>query len=130
MSSIPFTSLVPIFPTTTGVFPAPTSTDSPENTELPLAPGTREDCLYYLDGSEFQDASELEGMTWINQCQRAADIFSVPYADLGFWNADLANVTSPECAFDAGYRYCRQLIPTVNKAPELVPDYEYPIRVC
>jgi hypothetical protein len=86
--------------------------------------------LRYFDGSRFQDASELEGTFWTNQCQRAADAFVVPLEDLAFWNADLANLTSPECAFDAAYQYCRQLIPTVNTEPEVVPDHEYPIRVC
>ena len=130
VSTIPFTSLEPIIPSTTGVFPAPTNTEPPNSTVRPIAPGTRQDCLEYFDGSEFQDPKELEGMTWLNQCQRAADIFSISWEDLAFWNSDLANITSPDCYFNATFRYCSKMIPTTPKAPVVVPDHELPIRVC
>ncbi|KAK4186732.1 hypothetical protein QBC35DRAFT_452972 [Podospora australis] len=129
VSSIPFTPLVPILPTITNVFPVPIQTDVPAGGELPIAPGTRRDCVQYFNGSSFQNASDIAGMIWLNQCQRAADIFSAKYDDIAFWNSDLADIRTPACAFDPQYRYCRQLIPSVAQpAPELPPDHELPIR--
>ena len=131
MSSIAFIPLVPIFPTFTGVFPAPTNTQVPDSdgSELPIAPGTRRDCYRYFNGSSFQDEGELVDMTWINQCQRVADIFSTKWDDLAFWNSDLLDIRTPACSFDPAYRYCRQLLPsTIQPVAESPPDHELPIR--
>jgi hypothetical protein len=42
--------------------------------------------LVFLVGCQggIQDASELEGTFWTNQCQRAADAFVVSLEDLAF----------------------------------------------
>ncbi|KAK0670018.1 carbohydrate-binding module family 50 protein [Cercophora samala] len=129
VSSIPFTPLVPIFPTVTGVFPAPTNTQVSDGAELPIAPGTRRDCYRYFNGSRFQDASDLAGMAWTNQCQRAADIFGTKWDDMAFWNSDLADIRTPACFFNPQYRYCRQLLPSTSQPPvETPPNHELPIR--
>lgn len=123
ITSLPFTSAVPEVPANT------TSPIADLPTPAPLAPGTRDDCFRYFDGADYQDASAIEGTSWINQCQRVADLFSVSREDFAFWNPDLANITTPDCAFDPDARYCgKQYMGEPPPEPD-GPGYNLPIRV-
>jgi len=58
-----------------------------------------------------------------------ADLYGVRYDDFAQWNADLANYTTPDCAFDANLRYCgKQYVGEPIPEPA-GPSYEFPIRV-
>ncbi|KAK4220509.1 hypothetical protein QBC38DRAFT_526748 [Podospora fimiseda] len=127
--SIPFIPPSPILPTVTVAFPAPANTQAPKDGQLPISPGTRQDCYRYFNGFSFQDARDLAGTTCINQCQRAAAILTIDWGNMQFWNSDLASIKSPACSFNPAYRYCRQLIPSPSQTPEPPPpDHELPAR--
>lgn len=71
----------------------------------------------------------LEGTSWINQCQRVADVYGVSWDDFVLWNGGLGNISTTECAFDPDRRYCgKQYVGEAPEEPDL-PTYEYPIRV-
>lgn len=128
VSTLPFTSAIP---TMTESAPAPIVT----STDPPLAQGTRDDCVEYFEGADFQNADAISGTTWTNQCQRVASLFGVAWADLNSWNADLANVTSSECGFDDTKRYCGKHSETFDQTegptvPELLPVREGAIEDC
>lgn len=78
-----------------------------------MSDGTRRDCNDYFDGDDFQDAagsSSFNGSSAsFTPCQVAADSYGVGLDDLGSWNAGLSNVSSPDCRFLPGVRYCGRL---------------------
>ncbi|KAI1448974.1 carbohydrate-binding module family 50 protein [Annulohypoxylon stygium] len=122
ITSVPFTSAVPATAanTTTPIAQLPTS--------LPIDTGSRDDCYRYFDGADYQDASVLEGTSWINQCQRVADLYGVSWDDFASWNGNLGDIRTPNCVFDPKMRYCGKQY-AGDPAPEPTPpDYTLPIR--
>lgn len=72
----------------------------------------------------------LEGTSWINQCQRVADLYGVSWDDFASWNGNLGDIRTPNCVFDPKMRYCGKQY-AGDPAPEPTPpDYTLPIRVC
>lgn len=123
ITTIPFTS---------AIAESPASTTKPIvnlPSELPLDEGTRDDCYDYFDGADFQDAEAIEGTSWVNQCQRVADLYQVSWDELSLWNGGLANISTAECKFHSGKRYCgMQYFGEPAPKPE-APSYEFPVRV-
>lgn len=118
-------------------------TPYPRNdTRLPLAEHTRDDCSTYFDGFLFVDldlssspsddvgAIALGLFTDRTPCSIAAGVFRADVESLGLWNPSLGNTTLSNCSFAPDKRYCGQLYFNV---PEPVTDddqtYELEIRV-
>ncbi|MCJ1250760.1 hypothetical protein MMC30_007988 [Trapelia coarctata] len=114
-STIPWTS----FPKATFVPPSNTSISQ----ILPFAPGTRLDCVLYVNGGD-QEADPSLG----NLCQTIASGWGLSTDQLTNWNPSL-NASDPSCHFDPSYRYCVQNVPTPeNPTPSTGPTSSYPIR--
>lgn len=83
---------------------------------LPFAPGTRLDCVLYVNG-----ADQFVDTTQGNACQNIASGWGVSTDQLTNWNPSL-NASDPSCHFDPSYRYCVQQVPTPqNQAPATGP---------
>ncbi|KAI9642412.1 hypothetical protein NHQ30_009217 [Ciborinia camelliae] len=121
-SNLPFTSAIPEAPIVT----APPIVQLP--TELPLAADTRTDCYRYFNGADFQDSAAIAGTSWLNQCQRVADLYGVSWTDFALWNTGLANITTSACAFDPNARYCGKQYVGEQPPESVGPGYEFPIR--
>lgn len=102
--------------------PDSTMTPYPRNdTNLPLANRTRDDCSAYFDGFLFAGinltiassasagADSLGLFTDFTPCSIAADIFHADLESFGHWNPSLGNTTLPNCTFEPELRYCGQL---------------------
>lgn len=122
-SGIPYTAPKPEAPASTSTL----INKVPEPS--PLAKGTRDDCFQYLDGSQYQDANAIAGTYWLNQCQRVADIYNVPATDFALWNPSLGKITTADCAFTPGLRYCGKQYRGEKPAVAPGPGYIFPIRV-
>ncbi|KPM46438.1 hypothetical protein AK830_g31 [Neonectria ditissima] len=72
-------------------------------TPLAEATGTRDNCIYYFDGADYQ--FDLNGARWVNNCLLAAYIYDADVESFASWNSGLANVSGPSCAFESGVRY-------------------------
>lgn len=84
----------------------PNATEKPYErlgTVLPLAKGTRDGCVHYFDGADYQ--FNVTGTMWDNNCQIAIDLYGVDAESFAVWNGGLGNV-STECSFEEGVRYC------------------------
>ncbi len=73
-------------------------------TALPEATGTRDDCVHYFAGDDYQ--YNLTGSPFASNCELAAETYNVDLEDFGLWNPGLDNVSDPACAFEKGARYC------------------------
>ncbi|KAK7732720.1 hypothetical protein SLS63_004975 [Diaporthe eres] len=71
---------------------------------LPLASGTRDDCVHYFPGDAYQ--FNLTGTSLISNCMLAVSIFNVDVDDFASWNPGLGDPSSSSCSFQAGVRYC------------------------
>jgi len=60
------------------------TTPPPLFTEAPFAPGSREDCARYVDGSDYQ--FDLTGFGFGSMCQFVAKLSGVGVEELGVWN--------------------------------------------
>ncbi|KAI1172268.1 hypothetical protein F4777DRAFT_601740 [Nemania sp. FL0916] len=91
------------------------------NTPLPTAMGTRDDCVHYFAGDDYQ--ADLNGSTWANNCLLVAFLYSVDLEDFMAWNPSLGNVTLPTCSFKPGARYCGSwYLQGPDTTEESVPD--------
>ena len=104
-STIPWTS----FPKATYVPPIINLTQI-----LPFAPGTRLDCVLYMNGAD-QYVDTTQG----NQCENITSGWGVSSDQLSNWNPSL-NASDPNCHFDPAYRYCVQQVFT-PQAPAIGP---------
>jgi LysM repeat protein len=85
----------------------PDATNSPYTrlyTPLPEATGTRDDCVHYFAGDDYQ--YNLTGSPFASNCELAAITYDVDLESFGLWNPGLGNVSDPACAFEKGVRYC------------------------
>ncbi|KAH7628528.1 hypothetical protein B0T09DRAFT_267188 [Sordaria sp. MPI-SDFR-AT-0083] len=85
----------------------PDATESPYPrlyTPLPEASGTRDDCVHYLAGDDFQ--YNLTSSSFASNCELAAATYNVDLEEFGLWNPGLGDVSDPACAFEKGVRYC------------------------
>ncbi|KAI1104498.1 carbohydrate-binding module family 50 protein [Jackrogersella minutella] len=73
-------------------------------TPLPTATGTRDDCVHYFTGDDYQ--VNVTGSTFANPCLLAVAVYNVDLDSFAAWNVGLGDVTSPTCAFEAGVSYC------------------------
>jgi hypothetical protein len=73
-------------------------------TPLPEATGTRDDCVHYFAGDDFQ--YDLSGAPFASNCELAALTYDVDLESFAAWNPGLGNVSDPTCAFEKGVRYC------------------------
>ncbi|OTB14127.1 carbohydrate-binding module family 50 protein [Daldinia sp. EC12] len=73
-------------------------------TPLPIAAGTRDDCIHYFAGDDYQ--VNLTGSTFASPCLLAVAVYSVDLDSFASWNIGLGDVTSLSCAFEMGVRYC------------------------
>jgi hypothetical protein len=91
------------------------STEEPygrdNDTSLPLADHTRDDCSKYFDGSHFAslDLDTDGGKFLVTPCTVAAEVFLADVEALGVWNPSLGNSTLSNCTFDPNLRHCGQL---------------------
>lgn len=93
-TGVPFTAL-------------PDATETPYSrlyTPLPVATGTRDDCVHYFAGEDYQ--VNVTGSSFSSPCALAATVYGVDLDLFASWNPGLGDVTSPSCAFEAGVRYC------------------------
>ncbi|KAI2643597.1 carbohydrate-binding module family 50 protein [Xylaria nigripes] len=72
-------------------------------TPLPTATGTRDDCVEYFPGDDYQ--LNVTGTNFANPCLIAVAVYNVDLDSFASWNAGL-NLSSPSCAFETGVRYC------------------------
>lgn len=86
-------------------------------TPLPTATGTRDDCVHYFAGEDYQ--VNITGSTFASPCLLAAAVYNVDLDLFASWNAGLGNVSLPSCAFETGVRYCGSWY--LQKPDELVP---------
>ncbi|KAF7533914.1 hypothetical protein G7Z17_g13446 [Cylindrodendrum hubeiense] len=104
----------------------PNATASPYRrlyTPLPTAIGTRDDCVHYFDGDDYQ--LDVSDSTWANNCLLAAFLYDVDVELFATWNSGLGNITDPSCAFKTGVRYCgswylqnpEQVAPSITAPP-------------
>lgn len=85
----------------------PNATASPYSrlyTPLSTATGTRDDCVQYFAGDDYQ--VNVTGSTFASPCVLAATVYNVDLDSFASWNAGLGDVTSPSCAFQKGVSYC------------------------
>ncbi|KAH8194552.1 hypothetical protein TruAng_011287 [Truncatella angustata] len=85
----------------------PDATNSPYTriyTALPEATGTRDDCVHYFNGDDYQ--YDLAGSPYASNCELAAVTYDVDLDTFASWNSGLGNVSDPACAFVKGVRYC------------------------
>ncbi|KAH7038381.1 LysM domain-containing protein [Microdochium trichocladiopsis] len=110
-TGVPFTML-----------PNATMTLSPRPTETPLAPGVRDDCVFYFMGEDYQFSPDQFGF-WKSNCEIAASMYGVDFDSFAAWNSLTANVTDAACVFEVGKRYCGSwgLMPTRTSTEELEP---------
>ncbi|EAS33736.3 LysM domain-containing protein [Coccidioides immitis RS] len=111
-------------------FPArPNATAAPYerlNPSLPLAKGTRDGCVHYFDGADYQ--FNLTDTDWHSNCEVAIEVYGVDPESFAVWNAGLGNVSQPECAFKEGFRYCgsyylqKDDVESENPTPTMPPD--------
>ncbi|KAI0850293.1 carbohydrate-binding module family 50 protein [Daldinia vernicosa] len=73
-------------------------------TPLPTATGTRDDCVHYFAGDDYQ--VNVTGSAFANPCLLAVTVYGVDLDSFAAWNVGLGDVTSPSCAFEKGVRYC------------------------
>ena len=71
---------------------------------FPTATGTRDDCVHYFNGDDYQ--IDMNGTSWANSCALAAYIYGVDLSDFSIWNPGLGDVNASSCAFQKGVRYC------------------------
>ncbi|RMD40219.1 hypothetical protein DV735_g4913, partial [Chaetothyriales sp. CBS 134920] len=93
-TGVPFTAL-------------PDATGSPYSrlyTPVPIATGTRDDCVHYFDGADYQ--VNVIGTSFLSPCSLAIAVYGVDSESFAAWNPGLGDVLSPSCAFEAGLRYC------------------------
>ncbi|RMZ82760.1 hypothetical protein DV738_g1688, partial [Chaetothyriales sp. CBS 135597] len=93
-TGVPFTAL-------------PDATASPYSrlyTPMPLATGTRDDCVHYFDGTDYQ--LNLTGTAFLSPCGLAMAVYGVDSESFAAWNPGLGDVLSSSCAFLSGFRYC------------------------
>ncbi|KAI8273677.1 hypothetical protein K4K60_010537 [Colletotrichum sp. SAR11_57] len=93
-TGVPFTML-----------PNATMTLDPRPTQLPLATGVRDDCVFYFKGDDYQYSSDVFGY-WNSNCEIAASNYNVDFDSFIAWNSLTTNVTDPACVFQVGLRYC------------------------
>ncbi|KAK2015703.1 LysM domain-containing protein [Colletotrichum eremochloae] len=89
---------------------------TPTATQIPVATGSREDCLTYLKGEDWQ--KDLSGTYLISNCDLVATVFGVTLQDLEVWNPSLGNTSDPGCSFASGFRYCGKWYKGVQKPKE------------
>lgn len=85
----------------------PDATASPYTrlyTPLPTATGTRDDCVHYFAGDDYQ--VNVTGSTFASPCLLAAAVYNVDLDSFAAWNVGLGDVTSSSCAFEKGVSYC------------------------
>ena len=73
-------------------------------TPLPLADGTRDDCVHYFDGDDYQ--FNVTGTDWKSNCEVAIELYSVDPESFVVWNGGLPDASLPDCSFQTGVRYC------------------------
>ncbi|ORY68194.1 uncharacterized protein BCR38DRAFT_463783 [Pseudomassariella vexata] len=96
----------------------PDATNSPYTrlyTALPEATGTRDDCVHYFAGDDYQ--YDLTGSPYASNCELAAATYDVDLDAFASWNPGLGNVSDPACAFVKGVRYCGSWSPTTSTGP-------------
>ncbi|KAK4200451.1 LysM domain-protein [Triangularia verruculosa] len=71
-------------------------------TPVPLASNTRDDCAQYFSGTDYQ--FNLTGTKWRNNCEFVIQVYNVDPESFGVWNG--LDITSPDCSFKPGLRYC------------------------
>lgn len=84
----------------------PNATETPYYrlyTPLPLAKGTRDDCVHYFDGADYQ--YDVSGTGWNNNCDVAIEVYNVDPESFSTWNAGVG-ISDPNCSFQKGVRYC------------------------
>ncbi|KAI1158006.1 hypothetical protein F5B18DRAFT_668603 [Nemania serpens] len=69
----------------------------------PLANGTRSDCWSFTNGDMLQ--IPINGTFYSSTCELVSSTYGVPLDQLQNWNPSL-DTASPNCAFQAGVRYC------------------------
>ncbi|KAH9227041.1 carbohydrate-binding module family 50 protein, partial [Colletotrichum gloeosporioides 23] len=87
------------------MLPNATMTLDPRPTQLPLATGVRDDCVFYFKGDDYQYSSDVFGY-WNSNCEIAASNYNVDFDSFIAWNSLTTNVTDPACVFQVGLRYC------------------------
>lgn len=73
-------------------------------TALPLARDTRDDCVHYFAGDDYQ--FDVAGSPYASNCMLAITIYNVDAESFASWNPGLGDPASPSCAFQKGVRYC------------------------
>ena len=84
----------------------PNATETPYErlyTPLPLAEGTRDDCVHYFDGADYQ--YDVSGTDWNSNCEVVMEVYNVDPESFSTWNAGL-NISDPNCSFQKGVQYC------------------------
>ncbi|PHH84578.1 hypothetical protein CDD83_1702 [Cordyceps sp. RAO-2017] len=106
------------------LLPDSSMTPYPRNdTRLPLAEHTRNDCARYFNGSLFSDVKLP------NVYAMAASIFHADLDALGIWNPSLGNTSRANYTFDTTRRYCGQLYYNADDEPTRKPaTFELPKR--
>lgn len=72
-------------------------------TPLPLAQGTRDDCVHYFDGADYQ--YDVANTGWSSNCEVVIEKYNVDPESFSTWNAGL-DISDPNCSFQTGVRYC------------------------
>lgn len=95
--------------TTTPFTSLPTATYIPDlyvpaNANLTFANGTRTDCGYYIDGSNYQN--DVTNTSFSNNCELAASVYGATMDELVLWNPSLGNASDTNCSFLADTKYC------------------------
>ncbi|KAH9232174.1 carbohydrate-binding module family 50 protein [Colletotrichum gloeosporioides 23] len=80
-TSVPFTML-----------PNATITLDLRPTEVPLATGVRDNCVFYFKGDEYQYSPDVFGY-WNSNCEIAASNYNVDFDSFAAWNSLITNVT-------------------------------------
>ncbi|KAF4417069.1 LysM domain-containing protein [Colletotrichum fructicola] len=61
-------------------------------TEVPLATGVRDNCVFYFKGDEYQYSPDVFGY-WNSNCEIAASNYNVDFDSFAAWNSLITNVT-------------------------------------
>lgn len=104
-----------------------TPTRTAATTQLPLATGTRTDCLQYFSGSSYV-GKITSGSFYSSDCDLAAHVFMVSLDDLAVWNPSLGNTSLSNCTFQTGQGYCGQYWLSDVPATTVIDNSGSPIR--
>ncbi|KAL8377163.1 hypothetical protein RB595_008034 [Gaeumannomyces hyphopodioides] len=84
----------------------PDATASPYSrlyTPLPIAKDTRDDCVHYFAGDDYQ--FDVAGSPYASNCLLAISVYNVDAESFASWNPALGDPSLPACVFQNGVRY-------------------------